>query len=139
MSFRHNMLDMKRMIAKNPSSCWNRRQAKKRRVYLSQRGKCCFCHRVMYPYFETAPIKMLAATKEHIRPCSHGGSNNYGNLKLSCYRCNEARKTIPFDAFACIVLAVSSSQLKKAVNTYYYFNLRNCMPSAIDPGCLSSL
>lgn len=39
------------------------------------------------------------ATLDHLKPRSHGGSNELSNLVIACKSCNERRGTTPPEAF----------------------------------------
>lgn len=71
----------------------------KRRLYISQRGKCCFCCRMMVADIDFHSQGLLA-TIEHVIPRSKGGRNHISNYTLSCSPCNNKRGVRGFDSFA---------------------------------------
>jgi 5-methylcytosine-specific restriction endonuclease McrA len=65
-------------------------------VRLARRD-CATCGRIMWhPKWsvKSGPLG-LRATVDHITPKSRGGSNLNGNLRVMCYRCNEAKADRP--------------------------------------------
>jgi 5-methylcytosine-specific restriction endonuclease McrA len=58
------------------------------RLLRSGGGRCCYCNRMT---FENPPEPGLKRTIEHVTPRSKGGSNAISNLRIACYRCNNAR------------------------------------------------
>lgn len=58
------------------------RQAIREYRYMEQRGKCFWCGK---------PIKLEAATLEHIQAKSCGGPDTLHNLVVACRPCNEQR------------------------------------------------
>jgi 5-methylcytosine-specific restriction endonuclease McrA len=70
----------------------------KRKMYLSQKGLCIFCKRKTFLDSSHSP-KSLLATKEHVKPKGHGGTNAQSNLKISCSHCNNKRGSQNFDKF----------------------------------------
>jgi hypothetical protein len=71
----------------------------KRKFYLHQRGRCCFCNQKMYLDCLSANSKQMMATWEHVIPRSLGGRDGYQNRKLSCFQCNTIRGVVPFEQF----------------------------------------
>lgn len=135
-SCRQGLLDIKEQIARlrdeqqaiammrsrfynpgaNMQNKYIRLHRKKRRMYLKQRGKCCFCKVKMYACFETSPSVGIAATFEHKTPKSKGGKE----IILSCHRCNKIRGTVDYDQFALIVSIVPYEDLRIAVESRKY-------------------
>lgn len=84
---------------------------RKRKLYLAQKGKCCFCEKKMYACSALPhPIGQLA-TFEHVHPRSSGGRDTLNNLKISCYRCNKIRGCLDYDLFAAVVKCCSYEKL----------------------------
>lgn len=77
-----------------------RKKRHKRKMYLRQRGLCCFCDRMMYASAYGTKLKSvkLMATREHVIPRSKGGKS-LDNFKLSHWRCNNDRGVVDFDRF----------------------------------------
>lgn len=75
-----------------------KRKRAKRRMYLQQRGICCFCDRMMYAAAYGKKSTKLMATREHVIPRSKGGKGP-GNIKLSHWRCNNERGVQNFTKF----------------------------------------
>ena len=63
---------------------------KKKDLLLQECNKCCFCE---------IELSRDNATIEHIIPRGKGESNQFENLTLSCYECNNLRGNIPFEEF----------------------------------------
>lgn len=74
----------------------------KKRRWAEQVGRCCFCQRSM-TYLRCGEAKKVEtddlATIEHVCPSAHGGENSYGNIRLSCLRCNCDRGVRPYEEF----------------------------------------
>lgn len=49
------------------------------------------------------PISREEATRDHIRPKAHGGSDDPGNLRLACGPCNNQRGCGPLPSPAVLV------------------------------------
>ncbi len=71
---------------------------KKRRLYLSQKGRCCFCNVKTYLDSAHSP-KNLLATFEHMTPRCKGGSSTQSNLKISCFLCNKRKGELTAESF----------------------------------------
>ncbi len=71
----------------------------KRKLYLIQRGKCCFCSTMTM--LDNGKLNNLkcSSTIEHVIPKGLGGESHSKNYKISCWRCNNVRKTIEFNEF----------------------------------------
>lgn len=85
---------------------------KKRRLYLSQKGRCCFCNTKMLLDSGSIPHCRIA-TIEHVIPRSQGGVNGWKNYKLSCQSCNSLRGVIPFDEFKYLRRVKTTRELKE--------------------------
>jgi len=85
---------------------------KKRRMYLSQRGKCCFCDMKMLLDSTSFP-QGRQATCEHIVPRLHGGFNGWKNFAISCHSCNNLRGVTPFEEFRILRQTKSNKELKE--------------------------
>lgn len=53
-----------------------------------QRWRCYLCKRAMRPKSPGVQPEGNDATIDHVKPLSQGGTNDKGNLKAACYRCN---------------------------------------------------
>ena len=51
-------------------------------AYIMQGGRCIYCGRV---------VSHTKATCEHLTPRSYGGKRTYGNVRMACRQCNQAR------------------------------------------------
>lgn len=71
---------------------------RKRKLYLSQKGRCCFCTNIMMLDTSSTNINRIA-TFEHVIPKYFGGTNEITNLKISCHACNKAGGHMDFDEF----------------------------------------
>ena len=100
-SYRESMLALKKQITECDGKYVSKLKLK-RRLYVLQRGKCCFCKRKMYASSEHT-TKSEMATREHVVPKFHGGKDTVANQKLSCNRCNSARATLDFNIFSYVV------------------------------------
>lgn len=52
-------------------------------------GKCIHCQSHLYVELDGRPVSR--ATVEHIRPRTHGGTDDLENLALACARCNNQK------------------------------------------------
>lgn len=76
---------------------------RKRKLYLAQKGRCCFCDVKMYACSALPHPANRLATFEHVHPRSLGGKDTLNNLMISCYRCNKIRGCLDYDLFASVV------------------------------------
>lgn len=60
----------------------DRKRAIRRKLYLSQRGRCHWCDK---------RILLQDATLDHVMPRSKGGANHQFNLVVACRDCNGKR------------------------------------------------
>ena len=68
-----------------------RRRNLQRRLIARDGMRCCWCDcEMVFPDGKMYPPNQL--TIEHVVPRSSGGTNNIGNLKLACRRCNNSRQ-----------------------------------------------
>lgn len=68
----------------------NARRNERSRLYVAQKGRCCYCDKVM----DIAPANRFsdaAPTVEHLQRREDGGTDRIGNLALACTRCNWTR------------------------------------------------
>jgi hypothetical protein len=64
-------------------------------LHKRQNGKCYFCGRQTYLKQDNqSRMKSKTASREHLIPKAHGGSNRIVNIKLACHQCNKDRGTI---------------------------------------------
>jgi len=49
---------------------------------LLETNKCRYCPEI---------LTLETATLDHIRPLGKGGTNDYHNMALACYRCNHKK------------------------------------------------
>ena len=85
----------------------------KRKFYLRQKGRCCFCKQKMFLDCHSAPSKSTMATWEHVIPRSKGGRDGYVNRKLSCWTCNTIRGVTPFDTFLALRTMYGPGECKR--------------------------
>lgn len=125
--FRQNMLEFKQsledrrqklpFITDPTKSRLERRFIKradeKRQMYLQQRGLCCLCDQMMSLMHHGNRLVSHSATREHLKPRSHGGTDAKTNVKLSCHRCNKMRGVMDFMEFRQRI--VGRSQREKIV------------------------
>lgn len=62
----------------------------------SQNWRCCWCGKKTELGAEN---KGNSATLEHIIPVSKGGTNDFENLALACFKCNHKRGDMSIDDF----------------------------------------
>lgn len=77
----------------------NARRNERSRLYVAQKGRCCYCECVM----DIAPINKFGDTSptiEHLRRRADGGTDRIGNLALACLRCNTTRGKMNWLEFA---------------------------------------
>lgn len=55
-----------------------------------QDGRCAYC---------LVPLTLKTVTRDHVKPRSAGGSDHPSNIKAACYRCNQVKGSIPYNAF----------------------------------------
>lgn len=55
-------------------------------LYVRYSGKCAYCGK---------PTTKSAGTVDHYIPWSLGGTNEQGNLRWSCYSCNQLKGDLP--------------------------------------------
>lgn len=65
------------------------------RLAEAQNWKCCWCGKACTPQ----RYKSNSATIEHVQPQSEGGSNDWNNLAMACYSCNNNRGTLAWGEF----------------------------------------
>jgi 5-methylcytosine-specific restriction endonuclease McrA len=65
-------------------------------LFDEQEGLCAYCGRLLFESFAT-PFHI-----EHKTPISRGGTNNIGNIALSCAECNLKKGTMTDDEFELI-------------------------------------
>lgn len=80
----------------------------RRRLFAWQHGRCYYCGVAM----TMQEHKPNTCTRDHIIPQSLGGSDDIGNLVGACLTCNNARGTMPADAFLVMVLFGSGKATK---------------------------
>lgn len=73
------------------------RQEKRLAIYLRDGLACAYCGASIE---DGAQLSL-----DHLRPASHGGSNDAANLVTCCSRCNSARADRPVAQFAAAVAA----------------------------------
>lgn len=73
----------------------------RRRLYVAQGGRCCYCQREMWipgdlskqeaaAKFQLTPatVYLRSATLEHLNRRADGGDSNSDNVALACHQCN---------------------------------------------------
>lgn len=75
-------------------------------LLLAMQGGRCFWRHCQRPCViaRSPSLPDNAATLEHLVPKSWGGGNNYLNLAVSCYRCNNNRSDSMAGEWAVVVL-----------------------------------
>lgn len=82
-----------------PPSRWHRRF-----VLFCRQGGCCFyCDQQMV--MKGNRTEPRRATIDHLQPLSQGGPRRIENEVAACFGCNNARGTIPWLVFYCLVQA----------------------------------
>ena len=54
-------------------------KAKRQKVYQKYGGHCAYCGK---------QLSMKEMTVDHVKPLSHGGSDDINNLRACCFACN---------------------------------------------------
>ena len=62
----------------------------KKTVYAKYNGHCAICGQ---------PVKFKELTVDHMLPLSQGGTNDMGNLQLSCKECNLTKNRLTMEQF----------------------------------------
>jgi len=77
---------------------WDQVKARRlaRRAFVTQRGLCHWCRRLMDPASpgNTGVCQPLTMTADHVKPVWDGGHTVSGNVVAACYECNQARGTL---------------------------------------------
>ncbi len=60
----------------------NKKKIIKRKLWFRSNKRCFYCQ---------APMVFMAATIDHMKPRSAGGTNRLSNLVLACAPCNHAK------------------------------------------------
>jgi hypothetical protein len=83
----------------------------KRRKWIINEGKCCFCGEKTYLDSDVHDDELLIATLEHIICKEFGGSNDPKNLEISCYKCNNLRQSMDFEKFDELIKTLGKDQV----------------------------
>ena len=70
------------------------------RLFIKQRGECCYCGCEMtLPLHGKPPYAPNVATREHLRRKVDGGDNAPDNLAIACKSCNSRRGSMSWIEF----------------------------------------
>jgi len=119
MSFRESMIALKQQIKSIDDKKHRRTLRLKRKLFMKQRGRCCFCNQKMYAcsYVFTSCEKHRIATIEHVIPKCMLRKGESGVYALSCQRCNHLRNIFDFELFKTIASLVAFDKLPQVVKS----------------------
>ena len=87
--------------------------AKKIAMCEAQNWKCCYC-KFTVELIPGETDSQNAATFEHIKPISRGGTDANSNLVIACQLCNHVRGSGNHEQFECVVLELHKHPLIRA-------------------------
>ncbi len=79
----------------------------------AQNWRCCYCRLPVVFYFGQS-TEQNAATFEHVTPKSKGGTDDYFNLVIACWLCNQVRDRASATNFADSVAKLLENSAIKA-------------------------